>query len=159
MLFSCSIMSDSLWPYELQHARLPCPLLSPGTCSDSCPLSWWCHPTISSSVVPLSSCPQSFSASGSFPMNRLFTSHGQNIGASASVLPVNIQCWFLLGLTGLIFLLSKALSRVFSSTIIQRHQFSGSPFFMVQLSHPHMPTGKTIALTNGSVSGRDVSAF
>ena len=92
-------MSDSLWLYGLQHARLPCPSLSPGVCSDSCLLSWWCHPTISSSVVPFTSCPQSFWALGSFPVNWLFASAGQNVGASApaSVLPMNIQCWFPLG--------------------------------------------------------------
>ena len=109
LLFSCSVVSDSLRPHEQQHARLPCPSLSPGDCSNSCPLSWWCHPTISSSVLPFSSCPQSFPASGSFLMGQLFTSGGQSIGASASalVLPVNIQGWFPLGLIGLISLLSK----------------------------------------------------
>ena len=116
-------MSDSLQPHELQHARLPCPLLSPRICSNSCPLSQWCHPTSSSSITPFSSCPLSFPASRSFPMSftlikRLFPSGGQSIGASASasVLPMNILSWFPLGLTGLISLLSKGLSRVFSST-------------------------------------------
>ena len=109
LLFSCSVVSDSLRPHEQQHARLPCPSLSPGVCSNSCPLSWWCHPTISSSVMPFSSCPQCFPASGSFLMGQLFTSGGQSIGASASalVLPVNTQGWFPLGLIGLISLLSK----------------------------------------------------
>ena len=109
LLFSCSIVSDFLWPHEMQHTRLPCPSLSPGICSNSCPLSQWCHPTISSSgtpTPPFSSCPQSFPALGSFPMSQLFTSGGQCIGASASVLPMNIQDWFPLGLTGLISLKS-----------------------------------------------------
>ena len=117
-------MSDFLWPHGLQHTRLPCPSLSPGVSLDSCPLSRWCHPTISSSV-PFSSCPQSFPASGSFLMSQLFASGGQSIGdsASASVLPMNIQGWFPLGLTGLMPLLSKGLSRVFSSTTVWKHQF------------------------------------
>ena len=131
-------MSDSLWPQGLQHARLPCPSPFPGTCSNSCPLSWWCHPTISSSVVPFSSCLQSFAASGSFPMSWLFTSGGQSIRASASVLPMNIQRWFPVGWTGLISLQSKGLSRVFSSTTVRRHQFfSAQPFL---LSNPHIHT-------------------
>ena len=116
-------MFDFLQPHGLQHARLLCPSLSPGACSNSCPLSQWCHPTISSSVVPFSSCLQSFPASGSFPMSRLFTSGSRSIRALASVLPVNIQGWFPLGLTDLISLLPKWLSRVFSSTTIQKHQF------------------------------------
>ena len=113
------------------------------------PLSRWCHPTISSSVVPFSSCPQSFPASGSFPMSQFFTSGGQSIGvsASASILPMNIQDWFPLGWTGWISLQSKRLSRAFSNTTVQKHQFfSAEPFFIVQLSHPYMTTGKTIAL-------------
>ena len=95
--FSCSVMSNSLWPHGLQRARLPCPSPAPGACSNSCPLNWWCHPTISSSVIPFFSCPQSFPASGSFPMSQFFTPGGQHIGASASasVLPVNIHDWFL----------------------------------------------------------------
>ena len=100
-----------------------CPPLSPGVCSDSCPLSWWCHPTISSSVAPFSSCPQSFPAPGSFPMSQLFTSRGQSIGASASVLPMNVQGWFPLGWTGWISLQSKGPSRVFSNTTVQNQQF------------------------------------
>ena len=99
MLFSCSVVSDSLWPHGLQHARLPCPSPSPRACSNSCPWSWWCHPTISSSAAPFSSCLQSFPASGAFLMSQLFVSGGQSIGASASVLPMNIQDWFPLGLT------------------------------------------------------------
>ena len=114
--FSSSVVSDSLWSHGLQHARLPCPSLTPGACSNSCPLSRWCHPTILSSVVPFSSCPQSFPASGFFPMSQLFTSVGQSIGvsASASVLPMNIQDWFPLGWTGWISLQFKGLSRVSS---------------------------------------------
>ena len=126
--FSCSVVSNSLWPHGLQHARLPCPSTTPGACSNLCPLSQWCHPTISSSVVPFSSCLQSFSASRSFPMSQFFASGGQSIGvsASASVLPMNIQDWFPLGLTSLISSQSKGLSRVFSNTTIQKHQFSGA---------------------------------
>ena len=127
-LFSCSVVLDSLQLHGLQHTRLPCPSLSPRACSNSCPSSQWCHPIISYSVAPFSSCLQSFPASRSFPVSRLFASDGQNIGASvsASVLPVNIQGWFPWGLTGLISLLSKGLSRVFSSTTVQKHQFFGT---------------------------------
>ena len=119
-------MSDSLWPHGLQHARLPCPSLSPGVWSNSCSLSWWCHPTISSSVIPFSSCSQSFPASESFPMSQLFTSSGHSIGASASasVLPMNIQGWFPLGFTGSISLLSKGFSRVFSGTIVRKQRMN-----------------------------------
>ena len=128
---SHSVLSDSLWPHGLQHTRLPCPSPTPGACSNLCPLSWWCHPVISSSLVPFSSCLQSFPASGSFPMSQFFALGGQSIGASASasVLPMHIQDWFPLGLTGLISLLSKELSRVFSNTTVQKHQF-----FSAQLS-------------------------
>ena len=117
-----------LWPCELQHARPPCPPPTPGAHPNSCPLSQWCHPTISSSVIPFSSCPQSFPASGSFQMSQLFASCGQSIGvsASASVLPVNTQDWYPLGWTGWISLQSKGLSRVFSNTAIQKHQFLGT---------------------------------
>ena len=116
-------MPDSLPPQELQHIRLPCPSLSHGACSNSCPLSQWCHPVISSSVAPFSSCPQSFPASGSFPISQFFRSVGQRIGvsASASVFPMTIQGWFPLGLTGLVSLQSKGPSRVFFSTIVQKH--------------------------------------
>ena len=136
----------TLRPHGLQHARLPCPSLSPRVCSNSCPLSWWCHPTISSSVSPLSSCTQSFPASGSFPVSQYFTSGSQSIGASASVLPMNIQGWFPLGLTGL-----RAIQRVLKS-LLQHHNskasvFRCSAFFMVQLSYLCMTTGKLIALT------------
>ena len=121
LLFSCSVVANSLWPHGLQHTRPPCPSPTPIVYSNSCPLSQWCHPTISSSVVPFSSCPQSLPASGSFPMSQLFATGGQSIGVSAlaSVLRINIQDWFPLGLTDLIFLLSKGVSRVFSNTIVQ----------------------------------------
>ena len=124
--FSYSVVSDSLWPRGLQHNRLPCPSLTPGACSNSCPMSWWCHPTISSSVVPFF-CLQSFPASGSFPMSQLCASSGQSIGvsASASVLPMNIQDWISLGLTGWISC-SPRDSQVFSNTTVQKHQFFGS---------------------------------
>ena len=139
--FSCSVRSNSLQPHELQHARISCPSPTPGAYSNSCPSSWWCHPTISSSVVPFSSCLQSFPASGSFPMSQFFASGGQRIevSASASVLPMNIHGLFPLGLTGLISLQSQGISRIFSNTTVQKH----SAFFIVQLSHPHMTTGKT----------------
>ena len=123
LLFSHSVVSDSLWPHGLQHARFFCPSLSPGVCSNLCPSSRWCHPAISFSVVPFASCLQSFPASGSFLMSQFFASGGQCIGASASapVLPMNIQDWFPLGWTGRISLQSKGLSRVFSNTTVQMH--------------------------------------
>ena len=127
---------QTLWTPGLQLARLPCPSPSHAVCSNSCPLSQWCYPTITSSVAPFASCPQSLPTSGSFLMSLLFTSGGQSFGASASVLPMNIQGWFPLGLTGLISLQSKELSRVFSGTTVQK-----------QLWHTSMTTGKTIALT------------
>ena len=116
--FSRSVVSNSLWPHKLQYARLLCPSPNPGVHPNPCPSSWWCHPTISSSVIPFSSCPQSFPASGSFQICQLFTSGGQSIGVSAStlVLPMNTQDWSPLGWTGLIFLQSNGLSRVFSNT-------------------------------------------
>ena len=125
---SHSVVSYSLQPHGLQLARPPCPSPTPGVYWDSHPLSQWCHPAISSSVVPFSSCLQSFSASGSFLMSQFFTSGGQSIGvsASASVLPMNIQDWFPLGWTGWISLQSKGLSRVFSNTTVQKHQFFGT---------------------------------
>ena len=118
--FSHSVVSDSLWPYEPQHARLPYPSPTPGVYPNSCPLNWWYHPTISSSVVPFSYCLQSFPASGSFQMSQLFALHGQSIGVSAStsVLPMNSQDWSPLGWTGWISLQSKGLSRVFSNTTV-----------------------------------------
>ena len=130
-------MSDSLRPHGLQHARLPCPSPTPGGSSNSCPLSWWCHPTISSFVVPFSSRLQSFLASGSFQMNQFFTSVGQSIGvsASASVLPMDIQDWSPLRWTGWISLQSKELSRVFSNTT-KASLLWCSAFFIGQLSHP-----------------------
>ena len=126
--FSHSVVSDSLRPHGLQHTRLPCPSPTPRDYSNSCPLSQWCHPTISCFVVSFSSCLQSFPASGSFPMSQYFVSGGQSIGvsASASVLPMIIQDWFYLGLTGSISLLSKGLSRVFSNTTFQKHRFFGT---------------------------------
>ena len=137
--FSCSVRSNSLLSHELQHARLPCPSPTPRACSNSCPSSWWCHPTISSSVVPFSSRLQSFPASGSFPVSEFFASDGQRIGisASASVLPVNIQDWFPWGLSGWIPLQSKGLSRVFSNTAVQKHPFFGSQFSLYSNSHIH----------------------
>ena len=180
LLFSCSVLSNSLWPHGLQHARLPCPSLSPEVCSHSCPLSlfssvqllshvWlfatprtaacqaslsitssqsllnscplsrWCHSTITSSVVPFSSCLQPFPASGSFQMNQFLASGGQSIrvSASAPVLPMNIQDWFTLGLTALISLKSKGLSRVFSSTTVWKHQFFSTQPSLWSNSHIH----------------------
>ena len=130
--FSCSVVSESLRPHTLQHARLPCPSPSPGACSNSCPLSRWCHPTISSSVVPFSSHFQSFPASGSFPLSQFFASGAQSIGvsASASVLPVNIQDWFPLGWTGWISLQSKRLSRVFFNTPLFKSTSSSALSFL-----------------------------
>ena len=127
--FICSVVSDSLQPNRLQHARLPCPSPTPRAYSNSCPSSRWWHPTISSSVISFS-CPQSFPASGSFQMSQLSASGGQSIGvsASASVLPMNTQDWFPLGLTGWISSQSKGLSRVFSNTTVQKHQFFGIQF-------------------------------
>ena len=159
LLFSCSVMSDALWPHGLKHARLSCFSPSPGACSNSCPWRQWCHPTSSSSVVPFSSCPQPVSASGSFPMSGLFESGGQSIGASAlaSVLPKKSQGWSS-EWTGWISLQSKGLSSIFSSTAFRKCQFFGTqPFFNVQLSHPYMTTGKTIALTRWTFVGKIIS--
>ena len=138
LLFSHWVMSNASWPRGLQHVRPPCPSPSPGVCPSSCPLHRWCHPAISSSDA-LFSCLQSFPASGSFPVTWLFTSAGQNIGASdsASVLPMSIQGWFPLGLTGLISLQSKAVSRVFSSITVQRHQFFAALPSLWSNSHNH----------------------
>ena len=147
--FSCSVVFNTLWHHGLQHARLPCPSSTPRAYSNSCPLSQWYHPTISSSVVPFSSCLQSFPASRSFLMSQLFTSGGQSTGAPASalVLPINIQDWSfrmdwfdLLTVQGTL----KSLLQYHSSKALI---FQHSAFFMVQLSHPYMTTGKTIALT------------
>ena len=135
------------FPVHHQHLEL---------CSNSCPLSWWCHPTILSSVIPFSSCLQSFPASGSFPMSQFFTSGGQSIGASASDLPVNTQDWFPLGLTSLVSLQSKGLSRVFSNITLQKHLFFGTqlPDYKVQLSNPYITNEKTIALTLRTFVGK-----
>ena len=137
--FCRSVVSDSLWRHGLQHARPPCPSPTPRVYSNACPLSWWCHPTISSSVIPFFSCPQSFPASGSFQMTQLFASGGQSIGVSAStsVPPVNIQDWFPLGWTDWIPLQSKRLLRVFSNTTVQKHQFFGSQPSSQSNSHIH----------------------
>ena len=137
--FSHSVVSNSLRPHGLQRTRPPCPSPAPRTCSNSCPLSRWCLPTISSSIVPFSPHHQSFPASGSFPMSQFFASGGQNIGASAStsVLPMNIQDWFPLGWTGWVSLQSKGLSRVFSNTTVQKHQFFGARRSSQSNSHIH----------------------
>ena len=154
-------MSNSLWPHELQHARLLCPSPSPGACSNSCLLSWWCHPTISSSVIPFSFCLQSFPASESFPMSQFFTLGSQSIGtsASASVLPKNIQDWFPSGWTGWISWQSKGLSRHYSSPTLHSLTYSSkasilwhSACFIAQLSHPFMIIWKTIVLTRYNTS-------
>ena len=133
--FSRSVVSDSLWPHESQHARSPCPSPTPGVYSNSCPSSLWCHPAISSSVAPFSSCPQPLPASGSFPLSQLFAWGGQSTGvsASASVFPMNTQDWSPLGWTGWISLQSKELSRVFSNTTVQSINF-------LVLSFLHSPT-------------------
>ena len=137
--FSCSVMFDSLRPHGPQHARPPCPSPAPRVHPNPCPLSRWCHPTISSSVIPFSSSLQSFPASGSFPMSQLFASGGQSIrvSASASVLPMNIQDWSPLGWTGWISLQSKGLSRVFSNTTVQKHQFFSNQGLKEIFVHPH----------------------
>ena len=146
--FSRSVMSNSLQPHGLQHARPPSPSPTPRVHPNSCPSSRWCHPAISSSVVPFSSCPQSFPASGSFQMSQLFASGGQSIGlsVSASVLPMNTQDWFPLGWTGWIQHHSS------KASILQR-----SAFFTVQLSHPYMTTGKTVGLTRRPFVGKVMS--
>ena len=137
--FSHSVVSNSLWPCGLQHARPPCPSPTPRVYPNPCPLSQWCHSTISSSVIPFSTCLQSFPASGSFQMSQLFVSCGQCIGVSAStsVLPMNIQDWFPLWWTGSVSLQSKGLSRVFSNTTVQKHQFFGSQFSLLSNCHIH----------------------
>ena len=135
--FSCSVLSDSLRPHESQHTRAPCPSQTPRVYSNSCPSSQWCHPAISSSVIPFSSCPQSLPASESFPLSQLFAWGGQSIGVSAStsVLPMNTQDWSLSGWTGWITLQSKGLSRVFST--VQKHQFFGAQLSSQSNSHIH----------------------
>ena len=147
--FSPSVMSESLWPHGLQHTRLPCSSPTPRAYSSSCPSSWWCHPTISSSVIPFSSCLQSFPGTGSFPMSQFFASDDQSIGvsASASVLPMNIHDWFPLGLTRFDLL---AVQGMFKS-LLQHHSSKASILLqsasiIFQLSHPYMTTVKTIPL-------------
>ena len=137
--FSCSVVSESLQPHELQHARPPCPSPSPGVHSDSHPSNWWCHPAFSSSVIPFSSCPQSLPASESFPMSQLFAWGGQSTGVSAlaSVLPMNTQGWSPSEWAGWISLQSKELSRVFSNTTVQKHQFFGAQLSSQSNSHIH----------------------
>ena len=137
LFFSLQVMSGSLWRHRLQDTRLPCPSPSPRVYPNSCPLNWWCHPIISSSVTLFSFCLQSFPASGSFPTSRLFPSGSQitETSASASVLPMDIQCWFPLGLIGLISLLSKGLSRVFSSTTVRKHRFFSTQPSLWSSSH------------------------
>ena len=137
--FSCSVMSNSLWPHESQHARPPCPSLTSGVHSNSCPSSRWCHPAISFSVVPFFSCPQSLPASESFPMSQLFAWGGQRTGVSAlaSVLKMNTQDWSPLEWTGWISLQSKGLARVFSNTTVQKHQVFGAQLSSQSNSHIH----------------------
>ena len=157
--FSCSVMSDSLWPHGLQHARNPCPSSTYGVSSNVCPLSRWHHPTISSCVVPFSSCLQSFPASGSFQMSQIFALGGQSIGvsASASVLPMNIQDWFPLGLIGRISLKAKGCSSLLQHHSSKASILQPSAFFRVQLSHPYMTTRKTITLTGRTFVGKVMS--
>ena len=155
-------MSYSLQPHEPQHARPPCPSPTPGVYSNSWPLSRWCHPTISSSVIPFSSCPQSFPESGSFQISQLFTSRGQSIGVSASTsVLMNTQDWSPLGWTGWISLQSKGLSRVFSNTTVQSIYSSALSLLYFQVSHLYMTTRKIIALTIRTFIGKvmSLSAF
>ena len=152
-------MSDSLQPHKPQHARPPGPSPIPGVYPNSCPLNQWCHPTTSSSVIPFSSCLQSFPTTESFQMSQLFASGCQNVGVSAStsVLPVNTKDWFPLGWTGWISLQSKGLSRVFFNTTAGASVLLCSAFFIVQLSHPHMTTGQTTATTRQTFVNKVVS--
>ena len=155
---SCPVLCNSM---DCMQAKPPYLSPTPGAYSNSCPLSQWCHPTISSSVIPFSSHLQSFPASGSFQISQFFTSGGQSIGASASisVLPTNIQDWFPLGLTGLISLQSKELKSLLQHHSSKASILRRSAFFMVQLSHPYVTTGKTIALTRRTFVGKVMSAF
>ena len=157
--FSRSVVSNSLRPHGLQHARPPCPSPTPRVYSNSCPSSRWCHPTISSSIIPFSFCLQSFPAPGSFPMSQLFASGGQSIGVSAStsVLPMNTQDWSPLGWTGWISLQFKGLSRVLQHHSSKVSILRCSAFFIVQLSHPYMTIGKTIVLTRRTFVGKVLS--
>ena len=161
LMFSHTVVSDSFWPHGLQYTRPPCPSSSPGICPSSCSLHWWCRPAISFSDALFSFCPQSFPASGTFPKSHHCTSDDRNTGASASasVLSVNIQDWSPLRLTGLISLLSKGCSGVFSSTTIWRHQFFGILPSLQSSSQPYMTTMKTIALTIWTFVDRVMSAF
>ena len=160
-VYSCCSVTKScptLQSHGLQNTRLPRPSLFPGMCSDSCPLSQWCNLTISSPIAPFSFHLRSFPASESFPMIWLFPSGGQSIGVLASILPMNIQDWFSLGLTGLISLLSRGLSRVFSNTTIQRRRFFGTqPSLTSNSNICYVTTGKTIALTRRSIVGKIIS--
>ena len=159
--FSHSVTSDSLWSHRLHHARLPCPSVTPGASSNSCPSSQWCHPTISSFVVPFSSCSQSFPAVGSFLMSQFFASGGQSIGVSAStsVLPINMQDWLIsFRMDWLDLLVDQGTLK----SLLQHHSSKASilqcsAFFTVQLSHPNMTTGKTIALTRWTFVGKVMS--
>ena len=150
-------MSNFVWPHGLQHARLPCPSPTPRACSNSCPSSRWCHPNISSSVVPFSSCLQSCPESGSYPNSQFFASGGQSIGASVSVLPMNIQDWFPLGLPGLISLQSKGLPRVFSKTTVQNINSSVLSFLYGTTITFTCDYWKTIALTTWILVGKVMS--
>ena len=156
---SCSVVSNSIWTHGLQHTWLPSPSPTPGACSNSCPLSRWCHPTISSCVISFSFHLRSLPASGCFPMSPFFTSGGQSIGVSASTsfLPMNTQDWSLLGWTGWISLQSKGLSRVFSNTSLKASVLQRSAFLIVQLSQPYMTTGKTNALTRQTLVSKVMS--
>ena len=158
--FSCSVVSDSLQPQGLQHARLSCPSPTPGACSNSCPLSWWCHQPISSSVIPYSSCLHSFPASGSFPMSQFFASRAQSIGSfSFNIGPSNEYSGLIsLSMDWLDFLAVQGTLK----SLLQHHTSKASilwhsAFFMVQLSHPYMTTGKTIALTRWTFVGKVMS--
>ena len=157
--FSCSVVSDSLWPHEPQHTRPPCPSPTPRVHPNPCPLSLWCHPTVSSSVVPFFSCLQSFPASGSFQMTQLFASGGQSIGVSASksILPKNTQDWSPLGLTDWISLQSKGLKSLLQHHSSKASVLLRSAFFIIQLSHRYMTTRKTIALTRWTFVGKVMS--
>ena len=152
-------MSNSLQPHGLQHTRIPCSLPAPGVCSNSCPSSWWWHPTISSSVVPFFSCLQSFQASGSFPKSRFFASGGQSFGVSdsASVFPLTIQDWFIVGLISFISLEFKGFSRVFSNTTVKKHEFFDTQLSLYSNSHIHTWTGEAIALTRWTFVGKVMS--
>ena len=161
--FSHSVVSNSLQPHGLKHARLLWPSPTPGAYSNSCPSSQWYHSTISSSVILFSFRLQSFPASGSYPVSQFFASGGQSTGVSAwaSVLSKNIQAWFPLGWTGWISMLSKGLSTVFSNTTVQKHQFISAHLSILQISESHMTTRKTIALTRQTLASKkkNVSAF